>query len=149
MFSPAARYAAIPFGLLFGFLAPIPFYLLHRLFPGSLFEYINTPIILSFAGILSSEVSSAMLSTFLIGFASQFWLRRYKPEWFIKYNYIVAAALDSGTEVLVFILTFTVFGGVGPEVTFPKFWGNNVGGNLDYCMRDPRTLLRHYVSERI
>ena len=143
MFSPAARYAIIPFGLFFGFLAPIPFYLLDRLFPGSVFEYINRPIILSFAGILSSEISSAMLSTFVVGFASQFWLRRNKPEWFIKYNYIVAAALDSGTEVLVFILTFTVFGGVGPDVTFPKFRGNNVGGNLDYCLRDPRTLSRH------
>lgn len=59
----------------------------------------------------------------IIGFASQFWLRRWKPNWFIKYNYVLSAALDGGTQILVFILTYTVLGGVGPEVKFPKYWG--------------------------
>ncbi|WEW58023.1 hypothetical protein PRK78_003490 [Emydomyces testavorans] len=140
MFSVGSRYAIIPFGLLIGFLVPIPFYCLHRKFPNArIFSKINTSIILAYAGFLSVGISSAMLSYFLIGFASQFWLRRYKPEWFVKYNYVLAAALDGGTQVLVFVLTYTVLGGVGPEVKFPKYWGNNVDGNFDYCMRDPGT----------
>ncbi|KAF4340976.1 OPT superfamily oligopeptide transporter [Fusarium beomiforme] len=98
---------------------------------------VNTPIILAYAGFLSVGISSSMLTYFIIGFASQFWLRRWKPDWFVKYNYVLSAALDGGTQILVFILTYTVLGGVGPEVKFPKYWGNNADGNFDYCMRDP------------
>lgn len=137
MFSPGSRYGLVPIGLLLGFLPPLIFHTLHRAYPRIGFSKINTPIILAYAGILSVGISSSMLSYFAIGFASQFWLRRWKPDWFIKYNYVLAAALDGGTQILVFLLTYTVLGGVGPEIKFPKYWGNNADGNFDYCMRDP------------
>lgn len=38
----------------------------------------------------------------------QFWLRKKYPEWFIKYNYLLAAAISGGTELLVFVTTFAV-----------------------------------------
>ncbi|KAI0529874.1 OPT oligopeptide transporter protein-domain-containing protein [Xylaria digitata] len=137
MFSPGSRYALVPIALLLGFLPPLLFHTLHRAYPKVGFWKINTPIILAYAGFLSVGISSSMLSYFIIGFASQYWLRRYKPEWFIKYNYVLAAAPDGGTQVLVFLLTYTVLGGIGPEVKFPQYWGNNADGNFDYCMRDP------------
>ncbi|KAH8686156.1 OPT oligopeptide transporter protein-domain-containing protein [Tricladium varicosporioides] len=137
MFSPGSRYALVPIALLLGFLPPFFFHTLHRAYPKVGFWKINTPIILAYAGFLSVGISSSMLSYFIIGFASQFWLRRYKPEWFIKYNYVLAAALDGGTQVLVFLLTYTVLGGIGPEIKFPQYWGNHADGNFDYCMRDP------------
>ena len=50
----------------------------------------------------------------------------------------VTAALDGGTQVLVFIFTFALFGGAGKAVEFPPYWGNNFqSGNFDYCMQDP------------
>ncbi|EEU35815.1 uncharacterized protein NECHADRAFT_34981 [Fusarium vanettenii 77-13-4] len=137
MFSPGSRYGLVPIGLLLGFLPPLIFHTLHRAYPRIGFSKVNTPIILAYVGILSVGISSSMLSYFAIGFASQFWLRRWKPDWFIKYNYVLAAALDGGTQILVFLLTYTVLGGVGPEIKFPKYWGNNADGNFDYCMRDP------------
>jgi hypothetical protein len=74
----------------------------------------------------------------MIGFASQWFVRKYRPSTFIKYNYILSAAMDGGTQVLVFILTFAVFGGGGKSVPFPPYWGNNKQkGNYDYCMVDP------------
>jgi hypothetical protein len=46
--------------------------------------------------------------------------------------------LDGGTQVIVFILTFAVFGASGDAIPFPQWWGNRVeDGNLDYCMMDP------------
>ncbi|KAM5353427.1 hypothetical protein ACJ41O_000077 [Fusarium nematophilum] len=137
MFSPGSRYGLVPIGLLLGFLPPLILHVLHRAYPGLGLSKINTPIILAYAGILSVGISSSMLSYFAVGFASQFWLRRWKPDWFVKYNYVLAAALDGGTQILVFLLTYTVLGGVGPEVKFPKYWGNDAEGNFDYCMRDP------------
>jgi hypothetical protein len=38
---------------------------------------------------------------------------------------------------MVFILTFTVLGGAGAPVPFFKYWGNNLGGNFDLCMKNP------------
>ena len=36
---------------------------------------------------------------FTVGFVSQWWLRTRHPRWFAKYNYILAAGLDGGTQV--------------------------------------------------
>ncbi|KAL7651622.1 hypothetical protein ACMYSQ_008961 [Aspergillus niger] len=82
------------------------------------------------------------MSYFLLGFAAQFWLRRYHPQLFNKYNYIVSAALDGGTQICVFILTFAVFGGSGTEHAFPTWAGNPNTDihNLDYCKVNPATL---------
>ena len=38
---------------------------------------------------------------FIIGLGSQYWLRKYKPNFFLKYNYLTSAALDGGTSVIV------------------------------------------------
>ena len=49
--------------------------------------------------------------------------------------------MDGGTQVIVFILTFAVFGGAGKSVAFPTYWGNHnmdADGNplnFDYCLR--------------
>jgi hypothetical protein len=112
-------YTLVPIALLLGFVPPLLFHTLHRAYPKVGFWKINAPIILAYAGFLSVGISSSMLLYFIIGFASQFWLRRYKPEWFIKYNYVLATALDGGTQVLVLLLTHTVLKGIGPKVKFP------------------------------
>lgn len=69
---------------------------------------------------------------FVIGFISQFYLRRRFPQWFVKYNYLVSAALDGGTQVMVFILTFAVAGGSGVAHPMPN-WAGYPEGNIDYC----------------
>jgi hypothetical protein len=83
-------------------------------------------------------INSSILSYFAIGFFAQYYLRKYKPNIFVKYNYLVSAALDGGTQVLVFILSFAVFGGSGKAYNFPIWAGNNGGQpknkNYDYCM---------------
>ncbi|KAK5655547.1 hypothetical protein OQA88_5478 [Cercophora sp. LCS_1] len=139
MFSPRSRYELVPVGLILGFLLPIIFHILHRAYPTMGFAKVNTPIVLAYVGILSVGISPSMLSSFIIGFASQFWLRRWKPDLFVKYNHVLAAALDGGTQILVFLLIYTVLGGVGPEIKFHVYWGNNAEGNSNYCMRDPGT----------
>ena len=58
----------------------------------------------------SSGINSATTSAILLGIISQFWLRNYHPSWFRKYNYILGAALDAGSEMISFILSFVVFG---------------------------------------
>ena len=139
LFSAGGRYAWVSYSFLLGAIAPLPIYFLHRLFPRAGFSYFITPILIWYLGWLCVGINSSIVSFFSIGLASQFYLRRYRTRWFIKYNYLLSAALDGGTQVLVFILTFAVFGGAGKQRNFPPYWGNNFqDGHYDYCMSDPR-----------
>ena len=70
-------------------------------------------------GYLFVGIDSAILMYFLLGFIAPWYLRKHYPVFFVKYNYIVSAALDGGTQVMVFILTFAVFGGSGKAYAFP------------------------------
>ena len=44
-------------------------------------------------------------------------------------------ALDGGTQVVVFILSFAVQGAAGTAHLFPQWWGANQAGNYDHCLR--------------
>ena len=50
-------------------------------------------------GCLWGGINSGLLSYFFVAFFSQWWLRTRYSGWFVKYNYILAAALDGGTQV--------------------------------------------------
>ena len=50
-------------------------------------------------GVLSVGINSSVMPLFVVGFASQWWMRTRYPHWFAKYNYILAAGLDGGTQV--------------------------------------------------
>jgi hypothetical protein len=160
MFSIGARYQWVTISYLLGFIVPVPFWFAYKYTKIEFFNYINLSIILWYMGkcipilTIPSQtfltpilgwlfvgVNSSILSYFAIGFFAQFYLRKYKPNIFVKYNYLVSAALDGGTQVIVFILSFAVFGGGGQAHDFPV-WGGNNGGvgnnkNLDYCMFNP------------
>ncbi|TPR06570.1 hypothetical protein CAN33_0023235 [Aspergillus niger] len=142
MFSIGGRYEWVTIAYLVGFIVPVPFWLANRFYPHPIFSYLNTSIILWYMGWLFVGINASIMSYFLLGFAAQFWLRRYHPQLFNKYNYIVSAALDGGTQICVFILTFAVFGGSGTEHAFPTWAGNPNTDihNLDYCKVNPATL---------
>jgi len=61
-----------------------------------------------------------MTSSIIVGLVSQLWLRNYHPGWYRKYNYILGGALDGGAQVMIFILSFAVFGASGVQRPFPK-----------------------------
>ena len=68
----------------------------------------------------TAGVNSTLLSSILVGLASQLWLRRYHPGWYRKYNYILGGALDGGAQIMIFILSFAVFGASGVSRPFPS-----------------------------
>jgi len=138
-FSIGTKYQFVTIAYLIGFVIPIPLWLANRFYPHAAFRYINTSIILWQMGFLFVGINSALGVFFFLGFFAQWYLRRKRPEFFVKYNYIVSAALDGGTQVMVFILTFAVFGGSGKARPFPVWAGNpnTTIHNLDYCMVNP------------
>ena len=84
-------------------------------------------------GYLCVGINSSVMNFFLIGLISQWYFRKHHPNIFVKYNYLVSAALDGGTAVVVFIMSFAIFGAAGTAHNFPEYWGNNMNGNLDRC----------------
>lgn len=134
LFAPGTRYAFVPYMLLVGLGFPIPFWLLHKKYPKFGFNYVFTPILVSELGILSVGINSSLLSSFVLAIFSQYYLREYRASWFRKYNFLLNAALDGGTSIMIFVYTFAVGGGSGKVIPFPT-WALNPVGNPDYCER--------------
>ncbi|KAG6860795.1 hypothetical protein C0995_007505 [Termitomyces sp. Mi166 len=134
LYAPGGRYSIVPFSILIGLAVPVPFWLLHRLFPKLGANKVVTPILCWTLGYLSVGINSSVFTTFCLAVFSQYYLRRYRPRWFRKYNFLLSAALDGGTQVMVFVFTFAVGGGSGKVINMP-FWGLNPKGNPDYCKR--------------
>ena len=106
-----------------------------------------------YIGCLCVGINSFLASYFVAAWFSQWYLRTRHPKLFARYNYIVPAgafvslyslearnsaekrssALDGGTQVMVFILSFAVEGAAGKSHLFPQWWGANQNGNYDRC----------------
>ncbi|KAI6039134.1 OPT oligopeptide transporter protein-domain-containing protein [Pisolithus marmoratus] len=125
LFSISSRYHWVPLSYVIGLFVPIPFWLVHRYWPKLRADFMYTPLVCGFIGTLAAGINASALSFLIVGFTSQWWLH---------HNYIVAAALDGGTQVMVFILSFAVFGAAGHTHLFPSWWGANQAGNYDHCV---------------
>ncbi|KAH8083293.1 OPT oligopeptide transporter [Cristinia sonorae] len=138
LFTLGKPYWTVPFAIFLGLFFPIPFWLVHRYSrKGSLVSkasaYINTPIIALYVGWLPYSVNGQWWSCVIIGFASQWWARTRRPRWFKSRNYLLSAALDGGSQVILFILSFAVFGASGNAIAFPAWWGNPADLSVDRC----------------
>ena len=114
------------FACFIGLIFPVPFWLLYKFSPsGSRLQraahFIHTPIVALYVGYLPYSVNGQWWSCLVIGLASQWWARTHRPKWFRKYNYLTSAALDGGSQIILFILSFAVFGASGNAVDFP-YW---------------------------
>jgi len=130
LFSPGAPYSGLLWFFPVGILAPIPFYFLARRFPLSFYRYINIPVF--FAGLAAMPPASGInyASWVLTGFLFNYVIRRFRFRWWMRYNYILSAALDAGVAFGMVV----VFFGLG----LPKpstggiqlnWWGNLVWQN--------------------
>ncbi|KAJ7031406.1 OPT oligopeptide transporter protein-domain-containing protein [Mycena alexandri] len=133
LFAVNQRYQWVAWAYVVGLFVPIPFWIVYRYWPKLRTDYLYTPIICYYIGWLCVGINSSLFSYFSIAYLSQWWLRTRYPRWFTKYNYILAAALDGGTQVMVFILSFAVQGASGNSHLFPQWWGANQAGNYDRC----------------
>jgi hypothetical protein len=124
----------VPFSILTGLAVPIPFWILHRIYPKSGAKHVITPILcckclqvqkstmfhgvkLTYIyfpqdtlGYLSVGINSSIFTTFCIAMFSQYYLRKYRPGWFRKYNFLLSAALDGGTQVNLLFVFWARYG---------------------------------------
>ncbi|KAL4079664.1 OPT oligopeptide transporter protein-domain-containing protein [Scleroderma citrinum] len=136
LYGPDGQYFIVPLSFLIGIMMTVIQWLIWRRWPriGPVkVDSVILPFIYMYSAWMSSGVTSTITSTVLVGIISQYWLRSYHPGWFRKYNYILGGALDGGAQVMIFILSFAVFGASGTPKPFPSWAGNPAQGNVDYC----------------
>ncbi|SAM01283.1 hypothetical protein [Absidia glauca] len=135
MFGPSTRYYIILWAFVIGFFLPVPGWLLHKKFPKAGFNYINMPMFLVGAATLPGSNSSWITVSFIVIIVTQGFIKRRYNAWFVKYNYLTSAALDSGTSLMVFFLSMALFGGgSGIVYNFPVWWGNRIDAKyVDHC----------------
>lgn len=154
LYSVGSRYILVPVGLALGFILVF----LHRVvvhvsltFSGHVkriadiiqfkpyirgfdLRDINMPTLTVYSGLLGFQQTqtSPVASTIVAGLFVQYYLRNYRPRIFKDYSYLVTAALDGGSLLCIFILSFAVFGAAGSPRPFPTWWGN-ADGYPDHC----------------
>ena len=105
-----------------GFLLPIPFYFLARRFPLSFWRYINIPIFFAGLGAMPPASGINYISWAATGFIFNYLIRRFHFRWWMRYNYILSAALDSGVGISMIVVFFALQFPSG-RVKF-DWWGN-------------------------
>ncbi|KAJ5194881.1 uncharacterized protein N7498_008319 [Penicillium cinerascens] len=98
-------------------------FLLYRYTRQKFWKFINWPLI--FVGTYNVPPATGInySSWALVNFVFNFWIKRRFFAWWTKYNYILAAALDTGLALSGIVIFFCIS---YPGATFPNWWGNTV-----------------------
>ncbi|GKV26603.1 hypothetical protein SLEP1_g35870 [Rubroshorea leprosula] len=122
IFGSEGNYPAMNWFFLGGALGPIIVWLLYRTFPKqSWIPLINLPVLLGATGSMPPATAVNYNSWILVGTIFNFFIFRYRKQWWQRYNYILSAALDAGVAFMAVVLYFAV----GLENKSVTWWGTN------------------------
>ena len=97
------------YALVIGALLPIPFWYWQRKYPNRWNKFISTPVVLNAVTYIPPATGINYSSWFAVGFLFQYFIRRKNFAWWSKFNYVTAAAMDSG-ECFFFFPLLNFFG---------------------------------------
>ncbi|KAI9203564.1 OPT oligopeptide transporter protein-domain-containing protein [Polychytrium aggregatum] len=97
-FGSGALYHDILWAFPAGLVAPILPWLGNKLYKHPYWHLINVPILATWVGPQTGN-QVIIIVPFIVAFVSQYYLFRYKNEWWKKYNFVLSVALDSGVGI--------------------------------------------------
>jgi len=131
-FGASSIYHPLVYAVIIGAVLPIPMWLWQRRYPESWTKVVNMPIIVNAISNIPPATGINYSSYFLVGFVFQYWVRKRNFLWWSKFNYVLSAALDSGTFICLLVLFFTLQLPRNGAIEL-KWWGNSVWQNTaDY-----------------
>ncbi|KAI0690888.1 OPT oligopeptide transporter protein-domain-containing protein [Cytidiella melzeri] len=139
IFSHGQLYYGLIFFLI-GAAAPVITRLIQYKFNYSVIRYINWPLIFSATGLIPPAMPSNYVIWCAVGFVFNYVIRRRHFAWWTKYNYVLSAALDSGTAVSTIIVFFCLQypkNGMIGLTTIQSWWGNTVPWNTYDAIKQP------------
>ncbi|KAG0630581.1 hypothetical protein M758_1G189400 [Ceratodon purpureus] len=126
MFGKLGNYNAVNWFFLAGAVAPVPFWILHKIFPKKKWPtYVYTPILIGATGMMPPATAVNYTSWFMVGFIFNYVVFKYRKVWWQRYNYVLSAALDAGLAFMGVLLYFVL----QLEEKNMSWWGEN----LDNC----------------
>ncbi|KAG9050894.1 hypothetical protein FS837_001548 [Tulasnella sp. UAMH 9824] len=128
LFGKNGIYKFHPYGILIGAILPIALWFWQRRRPNSHFGSLHTPLVLSGPLGIPPATGINYSSWFLVGFVTQYLLRIRKPQWWLKYNYILSSALDTGTIFGIILIFLCLYLPKKATLTL-NWWGNTVWQN--------------------
>ena len=96
------------YSLAAGVFLPIPFWLWQRRYPNSWVRFVNTPVLIAGLGSIPPATGINYSSWFLVAFVFQYLIRKRNFAWWSKFNYVLSAAMDSGTCLSVIFIFLTL-----------------------------------------
>ncbi|KAK3414078.1 hypothetical protein EUGRSUZ_I02586 [Eucalyptus grandis] len=122
IFGALGDYREINWFFLGGAIGPIIVWLLHKAFPKqSWIPLINLPVLLGATAMMPPATPLNYNAWVLVGTIFNFFVFRYRKQWWQRYNYVLSAALDAGTAFMAVLLYFAV----GMENKSITWWGTN------------------------
>ncbi|KAG1051741.1 hypothetical protein G6F43_006076 [Rhizopus delemar] len=135
MFGPNSPYNSMLWLFLVGALIPFPFYFYTKKYPNSWVKYVHVPLFLNALGMMPPAMPSNYVMWCSVGLLFMYVIRKYRHEWWVKYNYVTAAGFDCGSS----IATLIIFGvQTGSGVSSFDWWGSGykVYDGIDYISGD-------------
>ncbi|OIW18428.1 hypothetical protein TanjilG_13180 [Lupinus angustifolius] len=126
LFGPGGLYRNMVWLYLIGAVLPVPVWVLSKIYPEKKWiQLINIPVIsYGFAG-MPPATPTNIASWLITGMIFNYFVFRYRKQWWQKYNYVLSAALDAGTAFMG-VLIFFALQNAGHNL---KWWGSE----LDHC----------------
>ncbi|KAK5008617.1 hypothetical protein LTR28_003738 [Elasticomyces elasticus] len=123
LYSAGKIYSSLLHFFWIGALMPVITWLLYKRTGKEFFRLINWPLI--FVGTYNVPPATGInySAWALVNYIFNYWIKRKFFAWWAKYNYVLAAALDTGTALAGIIIFFAVS---YPGYSFPAWWGNTV-----------------------
>lgn len=103
-FGSETPYFSLLLGFPIGFVLPFLPWLANRFYPSQYWQLINVPLLTSFGNNVGA-IQAVIIPVAIIGFTTQFYMKRNHTKWFDKYNFLLSIALDSGMAISVLVLT--------------------------------------------
>ncbi|KAL9088343.1 MAG: hypothetical protein Q9165_006268 [Trypethelium subeluteriae] len=128
LYSVGKIYSSLLHFFWIGALMPILTWLLYKRTKQTFWKRVNWPLI--FVGTWNVPPATGInySSWFLVNLIFNNQIYKRASAWWTKYNYILAAALDTGTALSGIVIFFCIS---YPGAVFPDWWGNTVYQNTD------------------
>ncbi|GAB2210968.1 hypothetical protein Droror1_Dr00016258 [Drosera rotundifolia] len=126
LFGPGGLYRNLVWLFLIGAVLPVPVWVLSKIFPNNKWiPLINIPVIsYGFAG-MPPATPTNIAGWLITGTIFNYFVFKYRKEWWKRYNYVLSAALDAGTAFMAVLIFFLLQN----DNKNLKWWGSEI----DHC----------------
>ncbi|KAI8845735.1 OPT oligopeptide transporter protein-domain-containing protein [Chytriomyces cf. hyalinus JEL632] len=134
-FGPDSPYFKTLLGFGIGLVLPVIFWGLHKLQPNSFWHMINIPVIFVFP-LQAGGQRSDLITPLLVALVVNYYVKKYRNTWWKKYAYVMSAAFDVGSGLMVLILFFATQFNPEYHTPFPAWFMNS--GDAERCLPDAK-----------